>query len=91
MDNESAQKIVRTSIRVMALLDELAGDLQKALSEPEFNEQRRIIGQVMGMVSTDLINPINALYPSLEIGSADGWQRAGELSAPHWLHALHKS
>jgi hypothetical protein len=91
MDEDSAQKVVRTSIRVMALLNELVGDLQKALPKPVFDEQRRIIGQIMGMVSLDLINPTVALHPAFEIGSAEAWKRAGELEAPHWLHTLHGS
>ena len=91
MDKESAQNVIRTSIRVMALLDELAGDLQKALTEPAFSEQKRIIGGIMGRVSVDLINPAVALHPSLECRSADAWQRAGELAAPHWLHTMPKS
>jgi hypothetical protein len=89
MDKDTAQKVVRTSIRVMALLNELVGDLQTALPKPAFEEQRRIIGQIMGMVSLDLISPTVALHSCFEIGSAEAWKRAGEFEASHWLQTLH--
>lgn len=85
MDEESAQNVIRTSIRMMALLNQLVADLQKTMPADAFDAQRLVIGGIMGDVGLNLINPAVALHPSLRVDDEDAWRQTGQLTASHWL------
>jgi len=85
MDQASAENIVCTSIRAVALFNQLARDLQASLPEHEFERHRREIGRIMGNICVDLLHPAVAQCPSIDIETNDGWRTAGRLFEPHWL------
>ncbi len=84
MDQASAQNIIRSAIRVTALLNQLVGDLEKTLPKSGFDAERQRIGSILGEVS-GLIEAAVEPCPSLNVDSDEAWRRAGELDAPFWL------
>ncbi|RWA59463.1 MAG: hypothetical protein EOS58_25415 [Mesorhizobium sp.] len=85
MDQTSAENIVCTSIRAVALLNQLVRELQATLPEDEFELQRRTIGKLMGSICVDLLDPAASQCPSIDIETSRGWQTAGRLFEPNWL------
>jgi hypothetical protein len=57
MDKTSAENIVCTSIRAVALFNQLVRELQATLPKDEFELQRREIGRIMGNICVDLLDP----------------------------------
>ena len=84
MDEASAKNVICTSIRAMALFDQLVSDLQSSLPEEEFGPARQAIGNVMGEIG-ELINESVRLHPALKPYDGDTWRAAGRLSEPNWL------
>ena len=85
MDQTSAEIIVRTSIRAVALFNQLVRELQATLPKDEFELQRRAIGRLMGSICVDLLDPTASQCPSIDIETNHGWQTAGRLFEPNWL------
>ena len=85
MDRTSAENIVCTSIRAVALFNQLVRELQGTLPTDEFELQRRAIGKIMGNICVDLLDPIASQCPSVDIETNHGWQTAGRLFEPNWL------
>ena len=88
MDQKSADGIVRTSIRAMALFNQLARELQDSLPDDEFKLQRREIGKIMGSISLDLLNPVTPHCSYADVDSDVGWEAAGMLFEPNWLKRI---
>lgn len=88
MDQKPAEAILCTSIRAVALFNQLVRDLQGALPQAEFEEQRRRIGKIMGSISVELIDPAASQCPAIDIESHDGWVAAGRLFEPGWLRPV---
>ncbi|WP_432284136.1 hypothetical protein SLT36_20310 [Aminobacter sp. BA135] len=85
MDQTSAENIVCTAIRAVALFNQLARDLQATFPRHEFDLQRQEIGKIMGNICVDLLHPAAAHCPSIDIETNHGWRTAGRLFEPDWL------
>lgn len=88
MDQTSAETILCASIRAVALLNQLARDLQGALPQAELEEQRRRIGKIMGSISVEFIDPAASQCPTIDIETRGGWEAAGRLFEPGWLRPV---
>ena len=85
VDDETAQEIVKVSIRAMALFDELIAKLQVRLPPEEYKIQKHAIAVVMGEISQELLSPIFKNYPAVEPIDRETWISAGQLHQPNWL------
>ena len=63
MSREAAKTLLDTVLRQSGELDAVLTDIQAACTPEEFREFRKIVGDVMGSVLFDAINPIVAKYP----------------------------
>jgi hypothetical protein len=66
MSREAAKKLLDTVLRQSGELDSVLTDIQPMCTREEFSEYRLIVGNVMGSVLFDAINPIVAKYPDLK-------------------------
>jgi hypothetical protein len=66
MSRAAAKKLLDTVLRQSGELDAVLIDIQAACTPEEFKEFRKIVGNVMGSVLFDAINPIVAKYPDLK-------------------------
>ena len=87
MDEQSSRKIIRCSIRSMALFNQLVADLKENLNDDEFRYQRRIIGNIMAQITMELINPAVATFPDMHLNDQEQWRKAGALDEPQWLNS----
>jgi hypothetical protein len=66
MQREAAKKLLETVLRQSGELDVLLTEIKATCTPEEFREFRTIVGNVMGAVLLDAINPIVAKYPDLK-------------------------
>jgi hypothetical protein len=66
MSREAARKIVNLLIKQGAEQNAILAEVQTICSDDEFERYRRMIGQSMGCMLLDVINPIVELYPDLK-------------------------
>jgi hypothetical protein len=66
MSREAAKKIVDLMIKHGAEQNAILAEIQPICSDDEFRRYRRMIGQSMGSILLDIINPIVELYPDLK-------------------------
>ena len=87
MKEDDAKRIVRTSIRALALFDQLLHKSQDALPPVEYERLKKAVGSIMGDISIDMLCPIFSAHPSLEPteGDSEGWRKAGGLYESYWL------
>ena len=65
MSREAVKKLLDTVLRQSGELDAVLTDIQAGCTPEEFREFRTIVGNIMGSVLFDAINPIVAKYPDL--------------------------
>ena len=63
---EAAKKIVDLMIKHGAEQNALLAEIRPICSDDEFQKYKRMIGQSMGSLLLDVINPIVELYPDLK-------------------------
>jgi hypothetical protein len=66
MSREAAKKIVDLMIKHGAEQNALLAEIQPICSDDEFHKYKRMIGQSMGSILLDVINPIVELHPDLK-------------------------
>jgi hypothetical protein len=66
MSREAAKKIVDLMIKHGAEQNAVLAEIQSICAEDEFQTYKRMIGQSMGCMLLDVINPIVELYPDLK-------------------------
>jgi hypothetical protein len=66
MSQDAAQIILEVVTRNAAEQDAVLTEIQPLCTEDEFNEYRRMIGNSMGAMLFEIINPIVAKYPELK-------------------------
>jgi hypothetical protein len=66
MSREAAKKIVDLMIKHGAEQNALLAEIQPICSDDEFHKYKRMIGQSMGSLLLDVINPIVELHPDLK-------------------------
>jgi hypothetical protein len=71
MSRDAAEKVLGVIIRHSGEQDNVLADIQSLCSQDEFNWFRRMIGQSMGSMLLNVINPIVAKYPELKPPALD--------------------
>jgi hypothetical protein len=66
MSREAAKKIISLMIKHGAEQNAILAEVQTICSDHEFEKYRQMIGQSMGCMLLDVINPIVDLYPDLK-------------------------
>jgi hypothetical protein len=66
MSREAAKKILDLIIRQGAEQDAILAEVQPICSDDEFARYKQMIGQCMGCMLLDVINPIVERYPELK-------------------------
>jgi hypothetical protein len=66
MSREAARKIINLMIKHGAEQDAILAEVQTICSDDEFEKYKQMIGQSMGCMLLDIINPIIKLYPDLK-------------------------
>jgi hypothetical protein len=66
MSREAAKKIVDLMITHGAEQNAVLAEIQSICADHEFQRYKRMIGQSMGCMLLDVINPIVELYPDLK-------------------------
>ena len=66
MDRETAQKVVTLLLESSGKIDESAALVKEKCSDAEFKEYRRVCGQIMGDMLTEMLLPIFREYPDLQ-------------------------
>src|SRR5215831_6015703 len=65
MSREAAKKIVDLMIKHRAEQNAVLAEIQSICPDGEFQKYKRMIGQSMGCMLVDVINPIVELYPDV--------------------------
>ena len=71
MSREAAKKIVDMMTRHGAEQNAVLAEVQSICTEDEFCKYRQMIGQAMGCMLLDVINPIVEMYPDLKPARLD--------------------
>ena len=71
MSREAAKKIIDLMIRHGAEQNAVLTEIQSICTEDEFRKYRQMIGQSMGCMLLDVINPIVEMYPDLKPSQLD--------------------
>ncbi len=66
MNKEVAQSINSLMLDYFAKLNSSVKFVQENCTEDEFKEYRKAIGEIMGVMTTDVMMPIYKKYPDLE-------------------------
>jgi hypothetical protein len=66
MSRDAAKKLLETVLRQLGELDVVLSDVKPACTPEEFSELKLIVGNVMGSICLDAINPIIAKYLDLK-------------------------
>jgi hypothetical protein len=66
MEKKIAAEVVKSILDCSAKLDKTIARVQLVAKEEEYSRYRRTIGQVMGIMLTDILNPIFEDYPDLK-------------------------
>ena len=66
MSREAAKKIVDVMVKHGAEQNAVLAEIQSICADHEFQKYKRMIGQSMGCMLLDVINPIVELYPDLK-------------------------
>lgn len=66
MDEESGKLITEASLEAGRILDTALGKIQDAASPEELVRIRRAIGEIMGTLADEILNPIYRQYPSIK-------------------------
>ena len=75
MSREAAKKIVDLMIKHGAEQNAILAEIQSICADDEFQKYKRMIGQSMGCMLLDVINPIVELYPALKPSHARNRRR----------------
>jgi hypothetical protein len=65
MSREAAKKILDLMIKQAAEQNQILLELQPTLSQEDFDRYKHMIGNSMGSMLLDVINPIVDMYPEL--------------------------
>jgi hypothetical protein len=68
MSSKAAKTLLDTILKQLGELDVVLNDIEGACTPEEFGQFKTIVGNVMGSVLADAINPIVAKYPDLKPG-----------------------
>jgi hypothetical protein len=66
MTKEAAIELQRLCLRAIEALSESLLISQKSLPGEEYEARRRATGSVIGMIQTDLLDPLYVHYPELD-------------------------
>jgi hypothetical protein len=66
MSREAAKKIVDLVIRHGAEQNAVLAEIQSTCTDDEFRKYKQMIGQSMGCMLLDVINPIVEMHPALK-------------------------
>jgi hypothetical protein len=66
MSREAAKKIIDLMIKHGAEQNAVLAEIQSICTDHEFHNYRRMVGQSMGCMLLDVINPIVEMYPDLK-------------------------
>ena len=66
MSREAAKLLLDVTLRHGAEQDAVLADIEKLCAKDEFDRYKRMIGQSMGTMLLDIINPIVGRYPELK-------------------------
>ena len=88
MSREAAKKIVDLMIKHGAEQNAVLAEIQSICADDEFQRYKRMIGQSMGCMLVDVINPIVELYPDLNHRSWNESAHARDLRREIFLRIL---
>ena len=71
MTKDGAQLLLKAALDAGRLLDSALAAIQHTESDDEFKHQRRAVGEVLGAILFEILNPIIDEHPDL---TPDGWQ-----------------
>jgi hypothetical protein len=71
MSREAAKKIIDLMIRHGAEQNAVLAEIQSICTDDEFHKYRRMVGQSMGCMLLDVVNPIVEMYPDLKPARLD--------------------
>jgi hypothetical protein len=71
MSREAAKTIIDLMIRHGAEQNAVLAEIQSICTDDEFHDYRRMVGQSMGCMLLDVINPIVEMYPDLKPARLD--------------------
>lgn len=66
MSREAAKRIIDLMVKHGAEQNAVLAEIRSICADDEFQEYKRMIGQSMGCMLLDVINPIVQLYPDLK-------------------------
>jgi hypothetical protein len=66
MSRQAAKKIIDLMVRHGAEQNAVLAEVQSICTDDEFRKYREMIGQSMGCMLLDVINPIVEMYPDLK-------------------------
>ncbi|MGA7490750.1 MAG: hypothetical protein WBW74_27835 [Xanthobacteraceae bacterium] len=66
MSREAAKKIIDLMVKHGAEQNAVLAEIRSVCTDDEFQRYKRMIGQSMGCMLLDVINPIVELYPDLK-------------------------
>ena len=66
MSREAAKKIIDLVVKHGAEQNAVLAEIRSVCTDDEFQRYKRMIGQSMGCMLLDVINPIVELYPDLK-------------------------
>jgi hypothetical protein len=66
MSREAAKKIIDLMVKHGAEQNAILAEVRSVCADDEFRRYKRMIGQSMGCMLLDVINPIVELYPDLK-------------------------
>jgi hypothetical protein len=66
MSREAAKKIIDLMVKQGAEQNAVLAEIRSVCTDDEFQKYKRMIGQSMGCMLLDVINPIMELYPDLK-------------------------
>jgi hypothetical protein len=66
MSREAAKKIIDLMVEHGAEQNAILAEVRSVCADDEFQRYKRMIGQSMGCMLLDVINPIVELYPDLK-------------------------
>lgn len=65
-DQRVAAVIAQLMLEYGAKLDESVAKVQSVCTEDELNEYKQVVGKIMGLMLTDVMNPIFKTHPALK-------------------------
>jgi hypothetical protein len=71
MSREAAKKIIDLMVKHAEEQNAVLTEIRSACADDEFQRYKRMIGQSMGCMLLDVVNPIVEVYPDLKLAQLE--------------------